>query len=687
MINLLNCSTEGIITGTVDGNYTYVRFATDTAGSGLSSTFNSTVHNYTATITSEVEITNPSASDFTGKWVPIQKSYTYVAFADEQDGTGFTETYSDDLRFFAVLYSTTEIPTRTSSNFTGLWMKVARDGDTFDYINPRIYNTQEYADYTALSLASTMGPHCFYYHGTYRRFYFTVYSNSVIADGTAHGSVLNDNYVAYYDVDTQSVSNLVKVPAYANASASTDRHNIASLIVADDDHVIIAVETLSPSWVHNTSIKIYKSTLPEEIEDPATPGTFYFTEMTEVGLSVDATYGISYPNLCLGPNDGELFMFVRGQVAATYYHNVVIAYKSIDNGDTWTSLEDVEDYGTMIADCDIGGPEDWYFYIRICPCKREHGICLVGVPNEGPDGSTYVGGQDAENRYKRILFMQSYDGITWNNVERFIEGTGGYSKNVVTGGYISPAQNTNFIVVDLTAEQNTSIYPIGMGVGPDKVPVIIGHNWNRYTDNYINKRNVVNSISSFYYNTTTNLWVETDISSIFEDKSSTIGVEKLLIDTYGIFVNYGEGIWDIGMKRMTYAEGLEEPTYAIISDGSEVHGLVYKIAAIATPNHFGTGNVQYDFVSILYSTPASDGTNTLQYVPSEYVIYRTRDWGVSYQLINEPYRIPTSDLCASTINTNYLDSKNLMAMFAVNRIGETSSVTHSDMVYYTSEID
>lgn len=703
----LDCSTDTIIASTVDGNYTYVGYASDDSGSDFSTNFVDGTHEYIAVVTSETEIVSFSASNCTGKWAPlgipaatVVTNFTYVAYADEQDGTGYTETYDDTKRFIAILYSEVEIPdaSRDATDFAGIWMKIERDGNTFTYNNPLIYDTQRYGDYTYLSLSSTTwAPKCFYYHGTYRRFYFTTYSNHKYASGAASSHGYNKNYISYYDLDSRSISNLIEVPISAAASTSTDRHNVSILIVADDGHIIVVQEDLDQSpggggTAHNSSFEIYRSVLAEEIEDPSTPAGFHFTKVTEVGLSVDDTYWISYPSICLGPNSGELFLMARAQYITTGYHDYTIIYKSIDNGVIWKDLSGSTNLGTIVSNCDITGPDDWYSYSRMIPCERANGICLVINTNEGPDGNTYLGGETAANRYKGIYFLQSYDGITWNNVERFIEGTGGYSKNIVTSGHITATQlTTNFKVDDVLDSDEQSLFVVGAAVGTDKIPVLVAVNWDRWessdSPDYIGKMNMGNSLSTYYYNTTTNLWVNTDISDLYSDKTSTIGVEPLLFDFASSFVNYGEGMWDIGMKRLTYAETLEEPTYsAISSDSNRYDGLMYEIVTTAA-NNFGEGLIIGDIVAVGASTASCDGSNTLKYVPSEFAIYRTRDWGISYQLVNEPYRMPSSTYTGCTNSFNYLDSKNLMVMFAVNRMAVAGTVTHSDYVYYSSEID
>lgn len=54
-------------------------------------------------------------------FVAVNQEFTYVAYASDNIGTGFTLTNNPSLGYMAILTSPIEIPTPTATNFTGLW--------------------------------------------------------------------------------------------------------------------------------------------------------------------------------------------------------------------------------------------------------------------------------------------------------------------------------------------------------------------------------------------------------------------------------------------------------------------------------------------------------------------------------------------------------------------------------------
>lgn len=58
-------------------------------------------------------------------------AFVYIAYADAADGTGFTNTYSPTKDWIAIKPSAVEITTPTAGDFTGLWKRYAGDGDRY----------------------------------------------------------------------------------------------------------------------------------------------------------------------------------------------------------------------------------------------------------------------------------------------------------------------------------------------------------------------------------------------------------------------------------------------------------------------------------------------------------------------------------------------------------------------------
>ncbi len=77
----------------------------------------------------------PGQSGEEGK--PGTSSYTYIAYASDSLGTGFSTTYQTGLNYIGILTTNVEITNLTKDNFNGKWMKfVGTDGE--DAISPYI---------------------------------------------------------------------------------------------------------------------------------------------------------------------------------------------------------------------------------------------------------------------------------------------------------------------------------------------------------------------------------------------------------------------------------------------------------------------------------------------------------------------------------------------------------------------
>lgn len=111
--------------------YVYIAYASDSNGTGFTTTFNASL-NYIAIKKTTTEIAVPQASDFTGLWFNYKgdtgdtgpagaDAYVYVAYASDDSGTDFTLTFNPALDYIAIKNSTTEISTPQASDFAGLW--------------------------------------------------------------------------------------------------------------------------------------------------------------------------------------------------------------------------------------------------------------------------------------------------------------------------------------------------------------------------------------------------------------------------------------------------------------------------------------------------------------------------------------------------------------------------------------
>ncbi len=109
-------------------SYLYVAYASDANGSNFSLTPASNL-GYIAWLTTNTPIASPLASNFVGLWVsyqgtqgnPGQSAYAYIAYADDEGGTGFTTTFNAAKNYIAIKATTTPIVSPQAADFAGLW--------------------------------------------------------------------------------------------------------------------------------------------------------------------------------------------------------------------------------------------------------------------------------------------------------------------------------------------------------------------------------------------------------------------------------------------------------------------------------------------------------------------------------------------------------------------------------------
>lgn len=122
-----------------DGDFIYVGYASASDGTGFTLTFSASLA-YIAIKRSAVEIASPLVGDFAGLWTKYKgdngtngtngtngadgdNSYTYIAYASADDGSGFTMTYNSALTHIAIKTTTVEIPSPVVGDFTGLFVR------------------------------------------------------------------------------------------------------------------------------------------------------------------------------------------------------------------------------------------------------------------------------------------------------------------------------------------------------------------------------------------------------------------------------------------------------------------------------------------------------------------------------------------------------------------------------------
>ncbi len=316
--------------------------------------------------------------------------------------------------------------------------------------------------------------------------------------------------------------------------------------------------------LHNSHIEVWKSDSPEDI-----------SAFTKVEMLGDWTpeYAFAYPNV-YKLSDGIIVCICRskGGVGGDYgdgEERYFVAMKSEDNGATWTDMDDTSDTTTSICKLDNNGA-GW----RLYPIHGNEygGINLAAQSyDEAAEGDPH----------KDIYFLHSDDGVTWENARQFVEGSGGYSKNVVSVGTITGAQlDTNFRIDSLPDGDSISLTALSAGVDRNGIPYVLANKNNRANDSSYNNST---NIYMYYYDVTTHAWITVDVlpNMILSGNSDFDVVPRFRAS----MIPYENGLVDI-ITGVMDKDNSDFESDAIINSGSLTAGLFYKV--VATNGGFGT---------------------------------------------------------------------------------------------------
>jgi len=525
----------------------------------------------------------------------------------------------------------TDVNWTNPSNWVDPGGAAAADSQVLDYKEFPMIETQ-LAYWNALCLTtSSASSMAYHYSGNFNRIYFVLFNGITNANNATRAGQSTGTYVSFYDIDKKGFSKLIAIPQlYPN---STDFHDVPSMIVSDNGYIIIMKEALNgPSGSHNSPIQIWRSNSPEVIESPSVPGTHDFTLVTTIS-AID----MSYPTIVKGTTSGEILVVARANSGG---HHLLVGFRSLNNGLNWQSLSGVANSVTTIASClNISGSGlDWYFYPMACKGTKAFGYHIWGLLNEGPSG-TSPDGTAAASRQKYIMHFYSPDGITWSNAYFYNHGSGGFSKNVVSSGAITPAELlANFIVSSLAAEARASHAGYEAIIDKNGIPYILSNKFYRYntseTPDYARKDNVLIGYKMYNYNITTDLWVETDITTITKypnDPNSTI---NSAFGSRPNFLVYGDGVYDVVCRRVYATLDTYNPIITIESAAEGMIGGIFRVVATAV-NNFGEGIVAGDYFDYL-SAATIDGSNILQPLKFDICFFRTYDNGTTFMQIRPP---------------------------------------------------
>jgi hypothetical protein len=611
------------------GTYTYEGFASDSIGTDFATTYNSSLHSYRAMKASSSELTPPVVGDFSGLWYPMQKIYTYVAYADNYDGSsGFTTVFSTSKEYYAILIATDE-KTPVEGDFTGLWRKMVPQFKVFDDYLYTFFDTERNAIHsTSCAPTRTFNPVSYYHEGTYKRFYFVYFEGAQPAGGNGSSTTrrtiangyaeehYNKSWISYYDIESKSFGEQqVFAEDYprpgdapeSNTAEENAPHNLPVIIVADDGSILVFKEDLDftgAASLHNSHIEVWKSDSPEDISS--------FTKVEELG-DWSPEYAFAYPNI-YKLSDGTIICICRskGGVGGDYgdgEERYLVIMKSEDNGSTWTDIEDSSDTTSVIAKLDNNGT-GWRLYP--IHANQSGGINLAAYSYDE------VASNDPT---KDVYFLHSDDGVTWENARQFVEGSGGYSKNIASAGTITGAElDANFRIDSLPDGDAISLFPTSAGVDRNGIPYVLVSKNDRSDASYNNNTNVY----MYYYDATTHAWITVDVlpAMILSGNSDFDVVPRFR----ATIIPYEDGIVDI-LTAVTDKDNSDFDSDTVLNSGTGAAGLIYKV--VTTDGGLSPYSVGDTFKSA--GTETFDANNTVIVVKAKLYRFRTEDYGATFQ--------------------------------------------------------
>lgn len=533
--------------------------------------------------------------------------------------------------------------------------------NVFEFNNPFFYDTKKKGHIQTQNLMAepSVGPVCYYFEGVHKRFYFVYFEGRKDAGANVRATYQHKSWICYYDVDTKTFTTQQSfTELYPD---SDDIHNLPIIIVADDGHILVFKEDLDftgAPGIHNSHIEVWRSDSAEDISA--------FTKVTALGDWVPEV-AFSYPRV-YKLEDGTLFLYVRDKIGGEERYQSIM--RSIDNGLSWTDIQGNPNARTVVVDYTTAG---WFLYHRPVYSVRSNGISIIVVPRH----STAAQGQ------KAIYIYHTVDGLNWINTRQFVEGSGGYSHDVVALSNLEKTDlDANYDVdTSVLLVADTGLAPVKGSIGPDKIPYIIAL---QYAVSTTPKMNKVTNFYLYYYDIVTHDWIKTDILPALERSGDSRNL-NLLYGTTGHIISYGSGKVDIIVNIVSdYYNLLTGET--IKATGTLIPGLIYRIVTTEL-NHFGTGVIIGDIIrpSTAYTC---DANNTVVVMKTAPMLFRTENYGASFQYLNLDNIYNKHGVGWGTIgaNDNFPDTKEIMLMYSVNESTNFAAIDFANIVCYNSKI-
>ena len=544
------------------------------------------------------------------------------------------------------------IPGESPSTTPSKWFRISNTisvGTAFSYDLLGYFDTQELGlSSSGNFLAGTMGPTSYYFEGTYKRLYFVFLEGRKDTSGAVRSGKENKSWLSYYDLNTKVFANPVTFTEYF--PDSNDLHNLPTVIVADNGNIVVIKESLLPSGGHNSKMEIWVSDNTEDISA--------FTKVVELN------YELSYPQIYKLTN-GNLYLICRERISGEERYNAI--FRSVDDGLNWTSLSGVADTKTQLFNYNTVG---YFGYSRLMTSKRSQGINLIVNPDIGVTGNT-----------ESVLFLHSDDGIIWENAREFVEGSGGFSHDIVASGAMTRTiLDTNFLVDGPIASPTTFGLISRHGcLDENNIPYIV----SEYYNSTITRTNRSSNIYLYYYDVSTHAWIKKDVYPKLVRSNTEFGYANANLSGTKI-ITYDNGKFDIIVNCVKDIGDLNNPD-TVISSGTLVAGVHYRI--ITTDGSLKT-NLVADDVFRSNGTETPDGSNTVVIVKTAYFIFRSEDYGETFSYIDlESINSGIGGYGATTMNQDCLDSKILFLGGQTAESRDKVLIEYSNLIFYRGKID
>ncbi|MBU2539600.1 hypothetical protein KJ786_00340 [Patescibacteria group bacterium] len=413
----------------------------------------------------------------------------------------------------------------------------------------QIYPTNLRGDPNQAITGDNFSPQLWYYNGkTYFLWMQRIYSS---------GQYGIDNFVAYYDHETEIFSPSVSVGAFY--PDARDVHGHGNIMVTSDGYILVAHEKLNGPSNHQSPFLIKRSVNPEDISS--------FEQVASVGSE------LSYPHFYrIGD---RIFLTGRNLVS-----KLDLSYTD-NSGTSWS---------TPVTIVDFGSGSYWAYTGFVQQAVNDKIRIVINMADKTQES--------VSGTYKIIYYLESVDGNIFTNID------GSYSHNVsVNGALTKVILDANYVLRDsgtydiINGVETASLSPEGrvFFVIRENPQATIAYPWTKNT-------------KLRYYDGAS--WVEKSITPFDNQTIPSPGTTFWYNTVYKIFA-YSNTLIDL---ISTYdVNGVVELQRYRSSDAGDTWSKVEDITSESGYNHLYTqmtGNASEQIPLLITSTYQNGGTTS-----------------------------------------------------------------------------